>query len=97
MYKSFPTSTTQGLNRSFLLVSYGTVMFNASTSFSSRLLLDRLGTLTFLSMSSPPELNSHSMRTGRRLLGRFGASGTVWNILEIHCERVPLSGRLELT
>ncbi|KAG8864621.1 hypothetical protein FRB96_005125 [Tulasnella sp. 330] len=70
--------------RLLLILSYAGLIFNASTTFTALLLIDRLGNLTFMSMKAPATVTTSSLQTGRRLLGRFGASGVIWNIMEFH-------------
>ncbi|KAG8864620.1 hypothetical protein FRB96_005124 [Tulasnella sp. 330] len=70
--------------RLLLILSYAGLILNASTTFTALLLIDRLGNLTFRSMKAPPTVTISSLQTGRRLLGRFGASGITWDIMEFH-------------
>ncbi|KAG8864452.1 hypothetical protein FRB96_004955 [Tulasnella sp. 330] len=70
--------------RLLLIFSYAGLIFNASTTFTALLLIDRLGNLTFMSMKAPSNITPSSLQTGRSLLGRFGASGIIWNLMEFH-------------
>ncbi|KAG9005233.1 hypothetical protein FRB94_001651 [Tulasnella sp. JGI-2019a] len=80
------SSTTGSANATTLLLilSYVGLILNASTTFSAHLLVDRLGKFSFMSKGIKPILTNSSVRSARRLLGCYSASGKVWHILEFH-------------
>ncbi|KAG8990538.1 hypothetical protein FRB94_013299, partial [Tulasnella sp. JGI-2019a] len=83
--------------RLLLILSYAGLILNTSTTFSALLLIDRLGNLSFISKDVEPTITQTSLRSGRRLLGRYGASGKVWDILEFHYFSTLLAGFLTIT
>ncbi|KAG9005230.1 hypothetical protein FRB94_001648 [Tulasnella sp. JGI-2019a] len=80
------SSTTGSANATTLLLilSYVGLILNASTIFSSHLLINRLGKFSFMSKGVKPILTNSSVRSARRLLGCYSASRKVWHILEFH-------------
>ncbi|KAG8887264.1 hypothetical protein FRB98_000301 [Tulasnella sp. 332] len=79
-----PTSGGPRFHRLLLIISYAALILNASTTFTSLLLIDRLGELPFMRVVHDPEVTETSLRTGRKVLGIYGASGHTWNFVEYH-------------
>lgn len=76
------------LNDVELVLAYSVLFASASTTFTSLLLIDQLGgSLPFKRIKG---LNStvtvSAQKSGRDILGRYGASGPQWNTLEYHCQ-----------
>ncbi|KAG8864623.1 hypothetical protein FRB96_005127 [Tulasnella sp. 330] len=81
---SSPPPGSHSANQLLLVLSYAALILNASTTFTSLLLIDRLGDVAFRSQGLDPEITETARRSGRRLLGRYGASGVVWDLVELH-------------
>lgn len=76
--------------RLMVVLSYAALIFNASTTFTSLLLIDRLGNLGFLRFKSKIQFDKPKEELqrmpGRNVLAIYGAGGKLWNILEVHCK-----------
>ncbi len=83
-------STGPGAVHLMLVLTYVGLVLNASTTFTSLLLFDRLGSLPFISMQLPQDIDETVwLKSGRRLLSRYGAGGFTWNVIEAHCKSLP--------
>ncbi|KAG9010398.1 hypothetical protein FRB93_004238 [Tulasnella sp. JGI-2019a] len=90
-------TVSAGAIRLLLILSYSGLMLNSSTTFSALLLIDRLGKLNYDSMKqSELCVTRSSLQSGRQLLGRYGASGRVWDIVEFHYFATLLVGGLNV-
>ncbi|KAG8885818.1 hypothetical protein FRB97_009524 [Tulasnella sp. 331] len=71
-----------------LVLAYFVLFTSASTTFTSLFLIDRLGgSLPFDRITKPEaEITPSALKTGRKILARYGAGGPQWDTLEFHCE-----------
>ncbi|KAG8992274.1 hypothetical protein FRB94_011730 [Tulasnella sp. JGI-2019a] len=71
-------------NRLMILLAYAALVLNASTTFTSLLLVDRLGQLPFMAIDREVTVTKTALKSGRRILGLYGAKGLVWDLVEYH-------------
>ncbi|KAG8870810.1 hypothetical protein FRB98_001321, partial [Tulasnella sp. 332] len=69
-----------------LVLAYSVLFASASTTFTSLLLIDRLGgSIPFTTMiGSEVTVTQTARKSGRGILARYGARGRQWDILEFH-------------
>ncbi|KAG9038720.1 hypothetical protein FRB95_000310 [Tulasnella sp. JGI-2019a] len=79
-----PTVGSANATTFLLILSYVGLILNTSTTFSSRLLIERLRKFVFVWEGVKPVLTDSSVRSTRRLLRWDTAPEEVWHILEFY-------------
>lgn len=77
-----------GIRTWLALVSYGSLLFNLSSSVGGFILIDRLGSVPFVAAQKPQETlpaAGYIEGDSNQLLRRYGI-GKLWGALVLHCE-----------
>ncbi|KAG9005229.1 hypothetical protein FRB94_001647 [Tulasnella sp. JGI-2019a] len=89
-----PTVGSANATTFLLILSYAGLILNTSTTFSSRLLIERLRKFVFVSKGVKPVLTDSSVRSACRLLRWDTAPEEAWHILEFYHFSTLLAGFL---